>query len=66
MKSENLEILKSLIKVKKLHLSEMERKTVDYTDPTIIDTRMSIMQIISTETKLFEYIVKHEEEGNEV
>lgn len=61
MKPENLVMLKGLIKVKKLHLSEMEKNNADYTDPVISDTRNSIMQINSMEIKFLGDIVKNEE-----
>lgn len=61
MNSENLEMLKGLIKVKKFHLLEMEKNNANYTDPVISDTRNNIMQINSMEIRFLRDIVKEEE-----
>lgn len=61
MKRENLQMLISLIKVKKLHLSEM-RKLYDLKrDAQIDDVYASMIQNQKTEIKILSSIVKSEE-----
>lgn len=63
MKRENLQMLISLVKVKKLHISEMEKKIITLkTGEAIVGVYVSMIQIQKTELKLITHIIKSEEE----
>jgi hypothetical protein len=61
MKPENEEMLNSLIKIKKLHLSEMEKKKIEYTNPDIKSLHDSIIFIAQGEITILKQIIKTEE-----
>ena len=62
MKRENLQMLISLVKVKKLHLSEMEKFYESKNHTQIDDVHVSRIQNQKTEIKILSGIVKSEEE----
>lgn len=65
MRRENLQMLISLSKVKKLHISEMEKKVITIkTDEPIVGVYVSMIQTQKIELKILTSIIKSEEENN--
>lgn len=62
MKRENLQMLISLIKVKKLHISEMEKKVIRIkTVEAVVGVYVSMIQIQKIELEVLTSIIKSEE-----
>jgi len=65
MRQENLQMLISFIKLKKLHISEMKNSITKLkTDEEIVGVYASMIQILKTEIKILNGIIKSEEKND--
>lgn len=64
MKRENLQLLISLIKLKKLHISEMKKLYGEKNNTEIDDVHAPMIQNQKTEIRILTGIIKSEEKNN--